>query len=133
MKRSDEVEAVLKTMYDLMRAGDGDAAAQLIADGDGVLLVGTDSGEWWDNTDDARAALREQLEASGGFAIDPGEMRGYAEGDVGWFDDQPTMRLPDGTVLRMRMTGVAKRSDSTWVVVQAHLSVAASINETLFG
>jgi hypothetical protein len=99
-----------------------------------VLLVGTDSGEWWDNTDDARAALREQLGASGGgFDIDPGEMRGYAEGDVGWFDDQPTMRLPDGTVLRMRMTGVAQRSDSTWVVVQAHLSVAASINETLFG
>ncbi len=124
MQRSDEVEALLKTMYDLMRAGDGDAAAQLIADGDGVLFVGTDA---------ARGAFREQLEATGGFDIDPGDLRGYAEGDVGWFNDQPTMRLPDGTVVPMRMTGVAQRSDSTWVVVQGHLSVAASINETLFG
>jgi hypothetical protein len=31
------------------------------------------------------------------------------------------------------MTGVAKRSGSTWGIVQGHLSVAASINETLFG
>ncbi len=133
MQRSDEVEALLKTMYDLMRAGDGDAAAQLIADGDGVLFVGTDADEWWNSTDAARGAFREQLEATGGFDIDPGDLRGYAEGDVGWFNDQPTMRLPDGTVVPMRMTGVAQRSDSTWVVVQGHLSVAASINETLFG
>ena len=51
MQRSGEVEALLKTMYDLMRAGDGDAAAQLIADGDGVLFVGTDADEWWNSTE----------------------------------------------------------------------------------
>jgi hypothetical protein len=133
MQRSDEVEALLKRLYELMRAGDGDRAVQLIADGDGVIFVGTDADEWWNSTSAARAALREQLEATGGFDIEPGDVRGYADGDVGWYDDQPTMRLPDGTVVPMRLTGVARRSGDSWVVVQGHLSVAASINETLFG
>lgn len=132
MQRSADIEAQVNRMYDLMRAGDGDAAAQLIADGEGVIFVGTDADEWWNSTDAARAAFREQLEATGGFDIEPGDPRGYAEGNVGWFDDQPNMRLPDGTVVPMRMTGVVRRSDGTWVVVQGHLSVAASINERLF-
>lgn len=133
MQRSDEVEALLKKMYELMRAGDGKAVAQVIAEAANVLFVGTDADEWWDSSDAARSAFQEQLEATGGFDIEPGELRGYAEGDIGWFDDQPTLRLPDGAVVPMRLTGVAQRSDGTWTVIQGHLSVAASINETLFG
>jgi hypothetical protein len=98
-----------------------------------VLFVGTDAGEWWDSAHATRAALREQLEATGGFDIHPGELRGFADGDVGWFHDQPSIRMPDGTVVPMRMTGVAHHSGDSWVVVRGHLSVAASINETLLG
>jgi hypothetical protein len=133
MKRSGEIEAFLESMYDLMRAGDGEAAARLIAGGTDVLFVGTDADEWWNSSDAARAAFREQLEATGGFDIEPGELRGYDDGDIGWFDDQPKMRMPDGTIVPMRLTGVVRRSNGGWALVQGHLSVAASINESLFG
>jgi hypothetical protein len=133
MKRSGEIETFLKNMYDLMRAGDGEAAARLIADGTDVLFVGTDADEWWNSSDAAQGAFREQLEATGGFDIEPGELRGYDDGEIGWFDDQPKMRMPDGTIVPLRLTGVARRSNGGWTLVQGHLSVAASINESLFG
>jgi hypothetical protein len=94
MQPSDEVEAVPKRMYDLMRTGDGEAAAQLIADGDGVIFVGTDADEWWSSTDAARAAFREQLEATGGLDIEPGDLRGYADGDIGWLTTSPPYGRP---------------------------------------
>ena len=133
MKRSDEIEAFLTNLYDLMRAGNGDAAAGLLAEGAEVLFVGTDADEWWDSSDTAKGAFRQQLEATGGFDIEPGDLRGFDDGDIGWFDDQPKLRMPDGTVVPMRLTGVARRSNGSWTLVQGHLSVAASINESLFG
>lgn len=133
MVRSSDVEALLRGMYDSFRAGDGEAVVRLIAAGADTLFVGTDADEWWSGSEAVKAAAREQLEATGGFPIEPGDLRGYAEGDVGWFDDQPAMRMSDGTVVPMRMTGVARRSGGRWEIVQGHLSVAGSVNDALFG
>ena len=78
-------------------------------------------------------AFREQLEAAGGFDILDENPTGYSEGDVGWFADQLSMRLPDDTVVPLRHTGVLRRVDGEWLFIQSHLSVGANINETLFG
>jgi hypothetical protein len=133
MERAGEVEQLVERMYEQMRAGDGEAAGGLIADGAGVLVIGTDADEWWDSSAVARQAMREQHEAAGAFDIRAGGVRAQVRGDVGWFDDRPTMRLPDGTEMVMRVSGVATRADGDWRIVQLHVSVAASVNEALFG
>ena len=132
MERSQAVEGVVRQMYELMRAGDGAAASALITDEDGALFVGTDAEEWWDDTAAIRGAMQQQLEATGGFDFVDMDPRGYRSGDVGWFGDQPSMRFPDGSTVPMRMTGVAQLVDGSWQIVQAHLSVAASVNQQLF-
>jgi ketosteroid isomerase-like protein len=132
MERSAEVESFVEEMYARMRSGDGDAAGDLVADDAGVLFVGTDGDEWWETPDAVKAAFREQLEATGGFDIASGAIVAHADGDVGWFGDQPTMGMPDGSRVTMRMTGVVCRRDGAWTCVQGHLSVPADVNETLF-
>ncbi len=132
MERSPDVEGFVREMYDLMRAGDGAAVASLVPDDEGVLFVGTDAEEWWDTTGAIRGAMQEQLEATGGFDFVDIDPRGYRAGDVGWFSDHPSMRFPDGSVVPMRMTGVARMAGGSWQLVQGHLSVAASANEQLF-
>jgi hypothetical protein len=132
MERSSEIEQFVRDFYSLMRQGDGPGASAQVADDEGVVFVGTDAEEWWDTTAKARAAFAEQMEASGGFDIINEDPRGYRDGDVGWFADQPSMRLPDGNVMPMRMTGVVRLVDGQWRVVQGHLSTPASVNPELF-
>lgn len=120
-------------MYELMRTGDAESLIELIAE-DGVIFVGTDAEEWWQEDLAAlHAAFREQLEATGGFDIFDEDPVGYSDGDVGWFSDHGSLRLPDGTVVPMRQTGVLRRVDGEWRIVQSHASVPADINERLFG
>lgn len=131
MERSAEVEAFAEVMYELMRAGDPDGTAALIAD-EGALFVGTDAAEWWDSSEVSKRAFREQMEASGGFDIrSSGDLVGFVDGDVGWVADRPVMRIGDNEVT-MRMTTVLLRTAGGWRVVQGHLSVAANVNDELF-
>jgi hypothetical protein len=130
MERSREIEGFAERLYELMRAGDGAGAAALLADGD-LVFVGTDPDEWWDTSEAAKAAFREQLEATGGFDIHSSRLVGFADGDVGWLADQPMMRI-GGQEVPMRMTGVVHRGADGWRMVQGHLSVAAQVNDDLF-
>jgi ketosteroid isomerase-like protein len=131
MERSAGAEAFAERMYERMRAGDGETLAGMIV-AEGALFVGTDAEEWWDTSEAAKAAFREQMTASGGFDVRAGNVIAYAEGDVAWLADQPVMRIGDHDVT-MRMTAVLRRSGDSWEIVQGHLSVAANVNDDLFG
>src|SRR4051794_14943142 len=85
MKHSDEIEALVNQMFNYMRAGDGEAVGELIADDDDVLIVGTDTDEWWNSGSMAKQHIREQHEQAGGFDITVDVVNTYAHGDVGWF------------------------------------------------
>ena len=130
MERSSEVESFVEGMYALMRDGDGDGCAGLLDD-EVTIFIGTDPDEWWDTPASSKAAFKEQLESTGGFAITAGGPVGYSDGDVGWAADQPTMQIGDHRV-PMRMTCVVHRVGGAWRIVQGHLSVAAGINDDLF-
>ncbi len=120
-------------MYELMRGADADSLIELI-DEDGVVFVGTDAEEWWEDDPAAlHAAIRDQLEATGGFDIVDEDPTGYSDGDIGWYSDDGSLRLPDGTVVPMRQTGVLRRVGGQWKFVQSHASVPADINQRLFG
>jgi hypothetical protein len=130
MDRSTAVESFIEEMYASMRDGDGKGCADMLDD-EVTIFIGTDGDEWWDTPAASKAAFQEQLESTGGFDISAGGPVGYADGDIGWGADQPTMRIGDQSV-PMRMTAVMRRVDGNWRIVQGHLSVAANINQDLF-
>lgn len=133
MERSQSAEATVRRMYEAIRVGDAESVVDLVAE-DGVVFVGTDADDWWRNDPDAlHAAIRAQLEAADGFDITDADPVCYSDGDFAWFSDQLSIRLPDGTVVPMRQTGALRRLGSEWRIVLSHLSVAANINERLFG
>jgi hypothetical protein len=60
-----------------------------------------------------------------GEGLEPGPNPiGYANGDVGWFADQPTWVFADGTKAEMRLTAVLQHEAVGWRVVNVHMSVA---------
>ena len=97
-------------------------------------MIGTDPEEWWAGRGAIRAAFKGQTEAmGGGFPFVPGDdLRAYVEGDVGWFADRPSIKLPDGTDMSLRLSGVLRREGGSWHWVHGHTSIGVA-NESAFG
>jgi hypothetical protein len=122
MERSTEVEAVVAQFYDAMGRGDIEAAQGLLSP-HLTAVIGTDYAEWWTGYEAACAALAAQLEVAGEFGFEPGSLRGFRMGDVGWFEDRATLGLDYGDVLPVRVTGVLHRKGGRWLLVQMHVSL----------
>lgn len=74
-----------------------------------------------------RAAWLESVQenATYGIAFEAGLVRGFAEGEMGWAVDEPSIVLPDGTRLTARMTAVLRREeDGVLRLVHQHYSWA---------
>lgn len=121
MERNADVEAAVDSMLDAMKRGDAGAADALMADHVSVV-IGTDEGEWWDGRDRATAAIRGQLEATGGFPLSIDHLRGYGGDGFGWFEVRGSMAAEDGSI-PMRMTGALHQEAGSWKFVQFHASV----------
>jgi ketosteroid isomerase-like protein len=121
MERNEDVEAAVDSMLDAMKRGDAGAADALMA-GDVSVVIGTDDGEWWDGRDRSTAAIRAQLEATGGFALTVDQLRGYGGDGFGWFEVRGSMAAADGSV-PIRMTGALRSEPDGWKFVQFHASV----------
>ena len=121
MERNADVEAAVDSMLDAMKRGDAGAAETLMAD-DVSVVIGTDDGEWWDGRDRATAAIRAQLEATGGFPLSVDQLRGYGGEGFGWFEVRGSMVAEDRPV-PVRMTGALHQEAVGWRFVQFHASV----------
>ena len=133
MERSTELEEFVRDSYAIMARGDVEAFDAAMSRSEGTLMIGTDPEEWWEGSDAIRVAFQGQTEAmGGGLPLVGGDPRGYVEGDIGWIADRPSFRLPDGTEIQTRLTGVLRRVDGSWCWVQGHTSIGAA-NESAFG
>jgi len=131
MERSSGVEDVIRQMWASISKGDAQAVADLIAPVDEVLWIGTDPEEWWSGADKAKGVIGEQLQATGGFDIVGTDPTAFVDGDVAWVADRPAIRLPDGTETPVRATGVLRRIEGRWQIVQFHASVGVANEELL--
>jgi adenylate cyclase len=131
MERSDELRDVLLRFYDALAAGDLSFFDRHMSGDAGVRGIGTDPDEWWAGPRVAEV-FKEQVDATGGMPLKPGDPEAYVEGSVGWVADQATLTLPDGGELRLRFTGVLHREDGEWKFVQSHGSLGVA-NEDSFG
>jgi SnoaL-like domain len=124
MTPSAEILETMLELYRHMLAGESDAANALISTDPATLLIGS-AGEWVDDQSVMRGTY--QVDTEGLLAGD--HPVAYANGDVGWFADQPRWRFADGSEARMRMSAVLQREAGGWRMVHSHLSVGVPDNE----
>jgi ketosteroid isomerase-like protein len=132
MDRSEEIEGVIRSMFDMMSSGDGAAFDDMLSRQPGVLFLGTDATEWWEGYDTVSSVTQEQLKEMQGIDVDLSEATGYAEGDVGWGSARARYAMPGGGGNEIRFTGVFRREDGRWRLVQGHSSIGVP-NEEAFG
>jgi len=121
MHRNAEIEDAVTQLLQALRKGDADAATTGISE-ELTVMIGTDDEEWWEGYDASVEAVRAQLDASGGFPIETFEVRGYALGEVGWFEVKGTIAIEAQPPFGVRMTGVLRREAGGWGVLQMHAS-----------
>lgn len=124
MSPSTEVRDTVLEMYRRMLAGEAEAANDLISHDPALIFIGS-AGEWVDD----QAALRSGTQEPGeGLEAGPNPV-GFANGDVGWFADQPSWVFADGSRAEMRLSAVLQREVPGWRIVHMHMSVAVPDNE----
>ena len=105
MRESNEVSETLAQFYARLSAGDVSGTAAMIADDPEAFVIGTqrigDGRESW------LGSVRENAEM--GVVFESGAIRAWADGDMGWAVDEPTIVLPNGVRLTTRMTAVLRR------------------------
>ena len=125
MKRSVEIEDLVRMWFDAASRGDASLLDRHVAASPAVRLVGSDPEEWFQGGDAVRAFLKGEVEGGGGNAtFTPSDTEGYAQGDVGWAATRLTITLPDGRRVSPRWTAVFVREDGEWKFVQTHASIA---------
>lgn len=118
MKASEGVRSALLRFYDRNAANDQAAYDSLVSSDDDVLVLGSSAREWFHGPEKARQAFG--LE---GFRIEAGEVRAWELGDLGYAVNTPRFVLPDGSVMRLRMTTVFVREGGTWKLLHMHASM----------
>ena len=117
MQASDDVTQALLRFYELRTAADA-ATYDEIVSADQLVMVGTAPDEWFEDREQLRGHF-----ANPGLKIERGDVRGFAEGDVGWAVDTPTLMMGD-VRLSTRLTAVFHHENGAWKVAHLHFSVA---------
>jgi hypothetical protein len=124
MAQSTEIRDTVLEFYRRMLAGEAEDANDLISRDPAMIFIGS-AGEWVDDQDALRSGTQVPDE---GLEAGPNPVA-YANGDVGWFVDQPHWLFADGSRAEMRMSAVLQREAPGWRIVHAHLSVAVPDDE----
>lgn len=119
MAPSAEIVETVLELYRRMLAGEAEEANDLISRDPALVFIGS-AGEWVDDQQTLRSGTQE---AGEGLVAGPNPVA-YADGDVGFFADQPTWLFADGTSAEMRLTAVLRREAPGWRVINMHMSVA---------
>jgi SnoaL-like domain len=133
MQESEEIREFLSSLIEKFGTPRmGPAIAVAVAAEPGVLMVGTDPAEWWDNPDALRRAMQAQSAELQGVAATVSYAEGWVEGEVGWGAVRADVAFPGGSAAMMRITATLARRPRGWKIVQCHASVGAA-NEEVVG
>ena len=130
MEQSTELKELYLRSCEAQTSGDYSFFERHFSQKDGVLAIGTDPTEWWAGYTTITKVFKAQLKETGGFQIIADTPQAYCDGSIGWVAGQPTLKLPDGTEMPVRLTAVFQKEKSGWKIVQWHFSTGIS-NEDL--
>ena len=133
MEQSEEARGFLSSLTETFGTPRmGPAFTDAISAEPGVLMVGTDPAEWWDNPDDLLRAMQVQSAELQGAAATVSHSEGWIEGGIGWGAVKADIVFPDGSAAMLRITATLARRSGGWKIVQMHASVGAA-NEEIVG
>jgi hypothetical protein len=124
MDQSNDVRDAMLRFYDRLSAGDVASFDDVVA-ADAALIIGTAPGEMITERD----RMRFGFEAEGVRLESGDQVIAYEEGTMGWVADEPTFFFPDGSAMRVRLTGVLRRDAGAWKLVHMHVSVGVPDEE----
>jgi hypothetical protein len=133
MKASAELKNLYLRLLEAYNTGDERFMEDFTARQEGMLVIGTDPDEWWDNHGTFLEAVREDLKQfrDAGVHVVPGNPQAFVEGTIGWLADRPIFKLPDGSVIESRVTAVLRQQEGQWKFVQQHFSYAVRNEEVI--
>ena len=124
MAPSSEIRDTMLEFYRRQLAGESDEANDLISRDPGLVFIGS-AGEWVDDQDTLRSGTQVPGE---GLVAGPNPVA-YADGDRGFYADQPTWLFADGSRVEMRLSAVLRREAPGWRIVHVHMSVSVPDDE----
>ncbi len=127
---SEELRSFLLRLYSVIKAQEFEALREMLSTGAHALTIGTDPNEWWTGSDGLEVWIL-QIQESGGFSFEPSRPTAYCIGNVGWVADEPLLTLGNGVEVRVRLTAVLVIERGHWRIVQLHLSLAQTNEETI--
>jgi len=131
MEQSTELRNLTLRFYKAFSSGDHSFVARLFSPRDGVLVIGTDPNEWWTGYKTISNMLKAQAGEMSGITFVEADPQAYSEGTVGWVADRFKFRMPDGSEIPCRLTGVFHQESGEWKIVQWHGSIGISNEEAI--
>jgi hypothetical protein len=117
------LEALLR-FYERRTEGDPARFDEVVSD-EMQVFIGTAPGEWFEGKEAIRPGFGVE-----GLTLAPGpNPRGWEAGSLGLAADEPLMTLPDGTVIRTRLTAVFRHENGSWKLATAHFSAGVPDDE----
>ena len=124
MRRSAELEDLVRTWFEAATRGDATLVDALVSPGEGTRLIGSDPGERFSGGTAVAEFLRGEVEGAGGQArFAPTETEAFSEGTVGWVTTSLTITMPDGRHVSPRWSAVFHQEDGGWRFVHTHASI----------
>jgi len=123
MLRSEELKDLLLDLYQASAAGNQSFFEGLISNDDDVITIGSEPEEYWQGYSTILRERSSRSSTSDIGSIVPGDIQAFVEGAVGWVADRPTLKLTDGSELRLRLTAVFRSEAGRWKLVQQHVSI----------
>jgi hypothetical protein len=129
MQQAPELTGVVMRFYEAISRGDVAVMDQMASREPGLVFIGTDPDEWFEDVASVRRMLEAQ--AGAGVTVVSGDIRAFREGSIGWIADRGMFRLADGTEVPFRLTAVFREEDGAWKLVQEHASFGVSNEEAI--
>ena len=123
MKRSTEIEKLIRDTVAAYQRGDVAFIEQTTSKLPGVVVIGTDANEYSRDHEAIVRSLRDEIGGeSSPIRLQIGDLHAYEHGDVGWADGTGYFES-DGKTVEVRSTGVFLREAGQWRAVQSHGSI----------
>lgn len=129
MQPSDGVRQAVLRYFECATEGDVGGFDRVLTGQPTAIVIGTGPGERTEGRDRWLEAFGHLVEALPGLRLEPGEVRGWEEGSLGWAVADPTWVFPDGGSMQTRATLVARLEDGEWKIVHAHFSAGVPDEE----